>query len=159
MNEPQITIIGNLTSDPELRFTPNGNAVADISIASTPRQFNKQTSQYEDGTTLWMRGTVWGRYAENVAESLKKGMQVIATGDLIQHEWTGKDGQSRSRMQLNIREIGPTLRFAQAKVVKGGQASRPQPKQPTFNASQGGGEGDPWATGGAGAWDQGEPPF
>ncbi|WP_116200878.1 single-stranded DNA-binding protein [Amycolatopsis circi] len=113
-----ITIIGNLTSDPELRFTANGTAVANFTIASTPRTFNRSTSQFEDCDPLFMRCTMWKEKGENVAESLKRGMRVIAQGRLRQRTYETRDGESRTVVELTVDEIGPSLSYATAKVTK-----------------------------------------
>ena len=113
-----ITVIGNLTSDPELRYTPAGAAVANFTIASTPRSFNRQTNQWEDGETLFLRASVWRGYAENVAETLKKGTQVIAQGRLKSRSYETKEGERRTSFELEVEEIGPTLRFATAQVTR-----------------------------------------
>ena len=162
--EPTITIIGNLAADPELRYTQSGKPVANITIASTPRTYNKQTSQYEDGTTLWVRGSLWDGYAENAAETLRKGMQVIAQGELTQRDWTDKDGNKRSSIEMRIREIGPTLRFGTAQVQRktgggGRQQATQAAQQAAYNAPRGGSSEDPWAVSGQPAWNQGEAPF
>ena len=116
MPENTLTIIGNLTADPELRFTQGGASVANVTIASTPRVYNKQTQQWEDGEALFMRGTIWKDAAENVADSLYKGVRVIATGKLKQRSWEDDKGQKRTSVELEIEEIGPSLKFAQASV-------------------------------------------
>lgn len=141
--ETIITIVGNLTSDPELRFTPNGAAVANFTIASTPRIFDRQTNQFKDGNTLYMRCSIWRDHAENVAESLTKGTRVIAQGNLNQRSWETPEGERRTTIELQINEIGPTLRYATAK---------PQKTQPTQQnnpaLADGGPAGldyDPWA--------------
>jgi len=116
--EPQITIIGNLTADPELRFTPAGAAVANLTIASTPRTFNKQSNEWVDGETLFLRASIWREAAENVAESLTKGMRVIAVGQLKARSYDTKEGGKRTVMELELEEIGPSLRYATAKVQR-----------------------------------------
>lgn len=119
MPENSITIVGNLVSDPELRFTQNGVSVANVSIASTPRVYNKSKQEWEDGDTLFLRGTVWKDAADNIAESLYKGVRVIATGKLKQRSWKDdKTGDKRTAVELEIEEIGPSLRYAQATVDK-----------------------------------------
>lgn len=115
--ETIITIVGNLTGDPELRFIQSGAAVADFTVASTPKTFDKQTNEYKDGATLFMRCSLWREAAENVAESLSKGMRVIVTGRLVQRSWEA-NGEKRSAMELQVDEIGPSLRYATAKVTK-----------------------------------------
>lgn len=117
-NEPVITVIGNLTGDPELRFTPNGAPVANFTIASTPRTFNKQTNEWVDGEPLFLRASVWREAAENVAETLKKGMRVIAQGRLKSRSYETKEGERRTSMELEIDEIGPALRYATAAVTR-----------------------------------------
>jgi single-strand DNA-binding protein len=118
MNEPETTIVGNLTADPELRFTPSGRAVANFIVASTPRSFDKNKSEYVEGETFFLRCSVWNDYAENVAESLEKGMTVIAHGRLKSRTWEDNDGNKRTNVELDVNEVGPTLRFATARVRK-----------------------------------------
>ena len=151
--EPVITITGNLTKDPELRFTQSGTAVADFSIAVTPRTYNKQTQEWEDGDPQFYRCSVWRDAAENVAETLRKGMRVIATGRVSLRSYENRDGQQRSELSLQVDEVGPSLRYARAQVTKaptGGsqpaQQYTPQAQpQATRNAPAGGTSGDPWA--------------
>ncbi|WP_194784967.1 single-stranded DNA-binding protein [Actinomyces haliotis] len=119
-----ITIIGNLTADPEMRFTPSGAAVASFTIASTPRTFNRQTNEWQDGETLFMRCSIWRDAAENVAESLTKGMRVIAQGRLQQRSFQTREGENRTVVEMQVDEIGPSLRRAKAQVTRtsgGGQ--------------------------------------
>jgi single-strand DNA-binding protein len=116
--ETVITVIGNLTADPELRFTPSGSAVANFTIASTPRNFDKQTNEFKDGETLFLRASVWREAAENVAETLTKGMGVIAQGRLKSRSYETKEGEKRNVTELEIDEIGPSLRWASAKVTR-----------------------------------------
>ncbi|MGV3016327.1 single-stranded DNA-binding protein [Rothia sp. 88186D007BW] len=113
-----ITVIGNLTGDPELRFTPNGAAVANFTIASTPRNFDRASGEWKEGETLFLRASVWREAAENVAETLKKGMRVIAQGRLKSRSYETKEGERRTSMELEIEEIGPSLRFASANVTR-----------------------------------------
>lgn len=156
--EPIITIVGNLTEDPTLRFTPNGVAVASFTVASTPRTFDKQTQEWKDGEALFMRCSVWREAAENVAESLTKGMRVVVTGRLVSRSWDDKDtGQKRSVMEMQVDEVGPSLRYATAKVNKtqrqggqqggfGGQQSQAPQSDPWAapqRSAQGGGYGEP----------------
>lgn len=115
-NDTQITIIGNLTADPELRFTPNGAAVTNFTIASTPRVFDRATNEWKEGETLFLRASIWREAAENVAETLKKGMRVIAQGNLKSRSYETKEGERRTSMELEVLEIGPSLRFASATV-------------------------------------------
>lgn len=142
-----ITIIGNLTSDPELRFTPSGAAVVNFTIASTPRTFDRQTSEWKDGETLFLRCSLWRQAAENVAESLTKGTAVIAQGRLQSRSWE-KDGEKRTSVELAVDEIGPSLRWATAKVTRVQRSSGGPP--PTV---------DPWVTGATGGQVSSEPPF
>lgn len=116
--EPTITVIGNLTADPELRFSPSGAAVANMTIASTPRTFNKQSSEWVDGETLFLRASIWREAAENAAESLQKGMRVVAVGLLKSRSYDTKEGEKRTVMELELEEIAPSLRYATAKVQR-----------------------------------------
>ncbi|MUN54760.1 single-stranded DNA-binding protein [Kocuria koreensis] len=139
-NETTITVVGNLTAAPDLRFTPNGAAVANFTIASTPRKFDKQANEFKEQEALFLRCSVWRETAENVAESLDKGMRVIATGELRQRSFEDKEGNRRSSIELDVQEIGPALKFATAQVTRnqrsqGGQGS-------TQNAPQGQGWGN-----------------
>lgn len=116
--ETPFTIIGNLTSDPEMRFTSSGVAVASFTIASTPRTFNRQANQWEDGTTLFMRCSVWREAAENVAESLTKGTRVVCQGRLVQRDYQTNQGEQRHSIEMQVDEIGPSLRYATAQVTR-----------------------------------------
>jgi single-strand DNA-binding protein len=159
--ETVITVIGNLTSDPELRFTPSGAAVANFTVASTPRTFDRQSQEWKDGEALFLRCNVWRQVAENVAESLTRGSRVIVSGRLKQRSFDTKEGEKRTVIELEVDEIGPSLRYATAKVTK---ASRGEGGGGFggggggFGSSGGGGGGssDPWSTP-AGPSD--EPPF
>ena len=113
-----ITIIGNLTADPEVRFTPSGAGVASFTVASTPRVFDRQAGEYKDGETLFMRCSIWREAAENVAESLKKGMRVIVQGRLVQRSFTTREGENRTVVEMQVDEIGPSLRYAKAQVTR-----------------------------------------
>ena len=167
-----ITIVGNLTGDPELRFTPSGAAVANFTIASTPRSFDRQTNEWKDGETLFMRCSVWREAAENVAESLTRGTAVIAQGRLVSRSYETKEGEKRTVVEMQVDEIGPTLRRATAKVTKaqrgggggfggggqgggqgGGFGGGGQGGGGWGNNQGGGGQqvDDPWATGPSGA--------
>lgn len=117
-NETTICVSGNLTGDPELRFTPNGAAVANFTIASTPRNFDKQANEWKEGETLFLRCSVWREAAENVAGSLKKGMRVIAQGRLKSRAYETKEGERRTSVELEVDEIGPSLRYATATVTR-----------------------------------------
>ncbi|QBF47561.1 single-stranded DNA-binding protein [Janibacter limosus] len=157
--ETPITVIGNLTADPELRFTPSGAAVANFTVASTPRTFDRQTNEWKDAETLFMRCSVWREAAENVAESLTRGTRVVVTGRLISRSWEDKEtGQKRSVMEMQVDEVGPSLRYATAKVTKtqrggggqgGGGGSWGGGQQGGSGGGFGGQQDDPWATGGA----------
>ncbi|CEA07255.1 Single-stranded DNA-binding protein [Arthrobacter saudimassiliensis] len=116
--ETTITVIGNLTNDPELRFTPSGSAVANFTIASTPRTFDRQSNEWKDGETLFLRASVWREAAENVAESLTKGTRVVCQGRLKSRSYETKEGEKRTVMELEVDEIGPSLRYASAKVTR-----------------------------------------
>ncbi|WIM86708.1 single-stranded DNA-binding protein [Candidatus Mycobacterium wuenschmannii] len=167
-----ITVIGNLTADPELRFTPSGAAVANFTVASTPRQFDRQTNEWKDGEALFLRCSIWREAAENVAESLTRGARVIVSGRLKQRSFETKEGEKRTVVELEVDEIGPSLRYATAKVNKasrsggggggfgGGGGSRQSAPSQGGGGSAGG--DDPWgsapASGSFGGGDD-EPPF
>jgi single-strand DNA-binding protein len=116
--ETPITLIGNLTADPELRFTPSGHAVAKFTVASTPRTFDRQTSEWRDGDTMFLNCEVWRQYAENVTESLQKGMRVVVTGRLKSRSYETNSGEKRTVFEVEVDEVGPALRNATAKVSK-----------------------------------------
>jgi single-strand DNA-binding protein len=116
--ETVITIIGNLTNDPELRFTPSGAAVANFTVASTPRTFDRQANEWKDGETLFLRCSVWRDAAENVAESLQRGTRVLVSGRLRSRTYETKEGEKRTVFELDVDEVGPSLRYATAKVAK-----------------------------------------
>ena len=116
--ETVITVVGNLTSDPELRFTPNGAAVANFTVASTPRIFDRQANEFKDGETLFLRCSVWREMGENVAESLQRGTRVIVQGRLKSRSFETKEGEKRTVMELDVDEVGPSLRRATAQVTK-----------------------------------------
>lgn len=170
-NETTITVIGNLTNDPELRFTPSGSAVANFTIASTPRTFDRQKNEWVDGETLFLRASIWREAAENVAESLTKGMRVIVSGRLKSRSYDDKKtGEKRTVIELEVDEIGPSLRYANAKVnrtQRNGSSQQGQGNQGGNGQWGGGGSSqqeDPWATPGSnqgGDWgnDPGNPPF
>ncbi len=163
--ETQITVIGNLTADPELRFTPSGAAVANFTVASTPRTFDRQSNEWKDAETLFMRCSVWREAAENVAESLQRGARVIVSGRLVSRSWEDKEsGQKRSVMEMQVDEVGPSLRYATAKVNKtqrggGGGFGGQGGGQGGFGGQGGQGgfggqsrpDSDPWATGSSGS--------
>ena len=114
--ETIITVVGNLTADPELRFTPSGAAVANFTVASTPRTLDKATNEWKDGEALFLRCSVWRQAAENVAESLQRGMRVVVQGRLKQRSFETKEGEKRTVVELDVDEIGPSLKYATAKV-------------------------------------------
>lgn len=116
--ETVITVVGNLTADPELRFTPNGAAVANFTVASTPRTFDRQTNEWKDGEALFLRCSVWREAAENVAESLTKGMRVVAQGRLKARSYQDREGNNRTSWEMDVDEVGPSLRYATAKVTR-----------------------------------------
>ncbi len=172
-----ITVIGNLTADPELRFTPSGAAVANFTVASTPRTFDRQANEWKDGEALFLRCAIWREAAENVAESLTRGARVVVSGRLKQRSFETKEGEKRTVVELDVDEIGPSLRYATAKVTKasrggggggwsgggnqgGGGGGGQQGGGWSGGGQQGGGQGggrqqggggqqqdDPWATG------------
>ncbi|WP_410660136.1 single-stranded DNA-binding protein [Amycolatopsis sp. lyj-112] len=166
-----ITVIGNLTSDPELRFTPSGAAVANFTVASTPRTLDKQSGEWKDGEALFLRCNIWRQAAENVAESLTRGARVVVQGRLKQRSFETKEGEKRTVVELEVEEIGPSLRYATAKVNKvsrgtgggggggfggggGGGQSGPPADDPWGSAPPAGGN-----TGGGGGGFSDEPPF
>ncbi|MGN6445022.1 single-stranded DNA-binding protein [Amnibacterium sp.] len=173
--ETIITVVGNLTADPELRYTQNGLAVANFTIASTPRTFDRASNEWKDGEALFLRASVWRDFAEHVAGSLTKGSRVIASGRLRQRSYQDREGQNRTSIELEVDEIGPSLRYATAQVTRasggggggrgqvgggGGGAGRPQsqPQDDPWGAPSGGSGGgnDGWST--PGAYDD-ETPF
>ena len=165
-----ITVIGNLTYDPELRFTPSGAAVAKFRIASTPRILDRQTNEWKDGEPLFLACNIWRQAAENVAESLQRGARVIVSGRLRQRSYETREGEKRTVMELEVDEIGPSLKYATAKVQKmqrssGGGGFGASGGGGGGNASSGGNGGgfdDPWASAApaasSGSFDE-EPPF
>ena len=174
--ETQLTLVGNLVADPELRFTPSGQAVANFRVASTPRFFDRQANEWKDGEALFIQCNVWRQYAENVSESLQKGMRVIVTGRLKQRSWETREGERRTVIELDVDEIGPSLRYATASVKRiergsggggfgggqggqgggygGGQASAGAGGQGSGGSGR---QNDPWDNPGAASGD--EPPF
>ncbi len=174
--ETTITIIGNITNDPELRFTPSGAAVANFTVASTPRNFDRQSNDWKDGETLFMRCSVWRDAAENVAESLQRGTRVIVSGRLRSRSYETKEGEKRTVVEMEVDEVGPSLRYATAKIAKtsrggsggGGGGGGYGGGGGNFSGGGGGqGADDPWATSPAGGVGGGyggggapeEPPF
>lgn len=158
-NDTIITVIGNLTADPELRFTPNGVAVANFTIASTPRTFDRQSNEWKDDEALFMRSSVWREMAENVAASLTKGMRVIAQGRLKATSYTDREGNQRTGYELDVDEVGPALRFATAQVSRvqrgGGGGFGGATPGPRAGQQQSAPSGDAWTGGGqqGGGWD------
>jgi len=144
-----ITIIGNLTGDPELRFTPSGAAVASFTVASSSRVMDKQTNEWKDGDTTFLRCNVWRQYAENVAESLQRGMRVIVNGRLKQRSYETKEGEKRTVYEVEVDDVGPALRYATAKVTKVSRASGGGGFGPTSGDAPA--ADDPWATSAPGA--------
>jgi single-strand DNA-binding protein len=162
--ETTITVVGNLTDDPELRFTPSGAAVANFTVASTPRFFDKQTNEWKDGDALFLRCSVWRQAAENAAESLQRGMRVMVQGRLKQRSYETREGEKRTVYEIEVDEVGPSLKYATAKVTKasrgGGGGS--------FGGGGGAAADDPWASaapagdswgGGSAKAASDEPPF
>ncbi|GAA3023098.1 single-stranded DNA-binding protein [Actinokineospora globicatena] len=174
-----ITVVGNLTADPELRFTPSGAAVASFTVASTPRTFDRQSGEWKDGEALFLRCNIWRQAAENVAESLTRGARVLVTGRLKQRSFETREGEKRTVMELEVDEVGPSLRYATAKVNKvsrgeggGGFGGGGGGGAGAARGSAGGGgyngpsapPDDPWgsappAGGGGGGGFNDEPPF
>ncbi|MCL2316317.1 MAG: single-stranded DNA-binding protein [Actinomycetia bacterium] len=169
--ETPITLVGNLTADPELRFTPSGAAVANFTVASTPRTYDRATGEWKDGDAMFLNCSCWRQMAENVAESLNKGMRVVVSGRLRSRSYEGRDGERRTVFEVEVDEIGPALRYATAKVTRvsagSGGSSNWQPGGGQggggWGGSQGGssnppadsyGGGDPWP-----AAQSDEPPF
>lgn len=184
-NDTIITVVGNLTADPNLRFTNTGTAVVDFTVASTPRTFDRQSGQWKDGETLFLRCSAWREYAENIAESLGKGMRVIVQGRLVQRSYTPREGgEQRTVVELQVDEVGPALRYAKAQVTRtprqdggnyggGGPQGAPRQQAPAqqggpaqtdysqggYGAPAGGQEGDPWGAAPAGSSFDDAPPF
>ena len=175
--DTQITIVGNLTADPELRFTPSGQAVVDFTVASTPRQYDSKSGQWRDGNALFMRCSAWNDFAENISETLRKGMRVIVQGNLVQRSYETKDGQNRTVIELRVEEVGPSLRWARAQVSRnersdqgrGGYQGGNRGGAPGggsyggsnagYGAPAGGTADDPWRASSQGDAAFGEPPF
>ncbi len=159
--ETVITVVGNLTGDPELRFTPSGAAVANFTIASTPRNFDKQSNEWKDGDTLFLNCSIWRQAAENVAESLQKGMRVVAQGRLKQRSYETREGEKRTVVELDVEEVGPSLKYATAKVARVQRSGGGGGYGSTGGAAGGGGgvgADDPWASSPAqGAQSSGQP--
>lgn len=153
-NDTVITVVGNLTADPELRYTQGGHAVAGFTVASTPRMFDKQSNEWKDGEALFLRCSVWREYAENVAASLMKGARVIVQGKLKQRSYETREGEKRTSYELDVEEVGPVLRYATATVERVGG------KQGRQHQAVGAGQGDWAAPDSQGvAWSQSEPGY
>ncbi|KIU02909.1 MULTISPECIES: single-stranded DNA-binding protein [Frigoribacterium] len=148
--ETVITVVGNLTSDPELRYTQNGLAVANFTIASTPRTFDRASNEWKDGEALFLRASVWREFGEHVASSLTKGSRVIAQGRLKQRSYETKEGEKRTSMELEIDEIGPSLRYATAQVTRAASSRDGAAGGGSFGGGNGGGNrgGQPAQVGG-----------
>jgi len=152
--ETVITVVGNLVDDPELRFTPSGAAVANFRMASTPRTYDRQTGEWKDGETLWLGCSVWRQAAENVAESLTKGTRVVVQGRLKSRQYETREGEKRTVFEIDVDEIGPSLRSATAKVTKasrsgtggGGWSGGSDSSGSAGGPSAGAGGNDPWAS-------------
>ena len=175
--ETIITVVGNLTADPELRFTPSGAAVASFTVASTPRTFDRQSNEWKDGEALFLRCSIWRQAAENVAESLTRGMRVVLQGRLQQRSYETREGEKRTVIEMQVDEIGPSLRYATAKVNRTARGSDSGGGGFGAGGNSGGGGGgnfgggnsggggggnfgggdDPWASAGPATSD--EPPF
>lgn len=164
-----ITVVGNLTADPELRFTPSGQAVANFTVASTNRILDRQTNEWRDGDTVFLRCSVWRQYAENVAESLTKGMRVIVTGRLKVRQYETREGGKGTSVECDVDEVGPALKSATAKVNRVARSDGFGGGQPQGGSHSGGAGGggfggrtdDPWSNqaGGFGAGADDQPPF
>ena len=158
-NDTVITVVGNITADPELRFTQNGVAVANFTIASTPRTFDRASNEWKDGEPLFLRASVWREFAEHVASSLSKGARVVATGRLRQRSFETKEGEKRTSIELEVDEIGPSLRYATAAVTRAAGSASSGGGNGEWSAPVGGndwntsapaaGGGDPWGAGSA----------
>ncbi|MEO9139267.1 MAG: single-stranded DNA-binding protein [Jatrophihabitans sp.] len=172
--ETVITVVGNLTADPELRFTPSGAAVASFTIASTPRQFDRNTNEWKDGEALFLRCSIWRQAAENVAESLTRGMRVVAQGRLKQRSFETREGEKRTVIELDVDEVGPSLKYATAKVNRtqrgssggggfGSSGGGSDSGGSNAGGSSGGPSDDPWgsapSSSSAGGGFSDEPPF
>ncbi|KTF04546.1 MULTISPECIES: single-stranded DNA-binding protein [Trueperella] len=173
--EPIITVVGNLTADPELKYVGSGTPVASFTVASTPRTYNRNTNEWEDGEALFIRCSVWREYAENVTESLSKGMRVVVQGRLQIRNYQRQDGSQGTSVEMQVDEVGPSLRYATAQVTKtnrsgGGQGGYnqgggyqgglgQQRGQASYNAPQGGSGQDPWSQAPSGSAFDDNPPF
>lgn len=143
--ETVITVVGNLTADPEMRYTQNGLPVANFTIASTPRTFDKASNEWKDGDALFLRASVWREFAEHVAGSLTKGMRVVAQGRLVQSSYQDKEGNQRTSIELQVDEIGPSLKYATASVTRAASGSNGGGRASTPVAQNPGAQADEWA--------------
>ncbi|MBY9074147.1 single-stranded DNA-binding protein [Nocardioides sp. WL0053] len=141
--ETPITVVGNLTADPELRFTPSGAAVANFTVASTPRTFDRQSNEWKDGEALFLNCSVWRQAAENAAESLQRGMRVVVQGRLKARSFETREGEKRTVFEIDVDEVGPSLKYATAKVTKTTRSGGGQGGGGSFGGD------DPWASSGA----------
>jgi single-strand DNA-binding protein len=163
--DTQITVIGNLVDDPQLRYTATGQAVASFRVASTPRFLDKNTNEWKDGDSLFMSCSVWRQAAENVAESLQRGMRVIVSGRLKQRSYETKEGEKRTVYEVEVDEVGPSLRNASAKVVRSSRSTGGQGGSGGYGSSGGSGPSggrandDPWSSEPADSGFSDEPPF
>jgi single-strand DNA-binding protein len=163
--ETIITVVGNLTADPELRFTPSGAAVASFTVASTPRSFDKNTNEWKDGEALFLRCSIWRQAAENVAESLTRGMRVVVQGRLQQRSYETREGEKRTVIEMQVEEVGPSLKYATAKVNRTQRGSSGGGFGGDSGGAPSGGQGggasdDPWSNAGpASSGFSDEPPF
>lgn len=157
--EPQVTICGNTTAPAELTFTRSGKAVVNFTVMSTPRNKNQDTGQWEDGEPIVARCTAWDQCAENIAETLtEKGVRVLVTGKLAVRSYKAKNGERRQSMELAVEEVGPSLRYATAQVQRVSKNGYGQSQQGTYQAPQGGTQGDPWSQQRSSGYDD-TPPF
>jgi len=148
--ETIVTIVGNLTADPELRFTPSGAAVANFTVASTPRTFDRQTREWKDGDAMFLNCSVWRQAAENVAESLTKGMRVIVQGRLKSRTYETREGERRTVFEVEVDEVGPSMRYASAKVNRNQGGGNYSGGGNSGGGNSGGGGGDSWSSGNSG---------
>ena len=137
MSNPIITVVGNLTSDPDIKYVSSGTAVASFTVASTPRTYNKTTNEWEDGEPMFIRCSVWRDYAENVTESLSKGMRVVVHGRLQVRSYQRNDGSQGTSIEMQVDEVGPSLRYATAQVTKSGPKSSPHAPHTASNQNYG----------------------
>ena len=158
-----ITIIGNVVSEPELRFTPNGAAVANFRIANTPRRYNSQTNQWEDGEYMFLTCNAWKQLGENVAETLQKGMRVIVQGKLKSRSYQTREGENRTVFEIDVDEVGPSIKYATAQVARNPREGAQSNGQQVEQTAQQAAAQDPWNSaplqGGFGQADAANPPF